>query len=173
MVFTGTRLYYDEADGLPKDCIEIILFKALLELHFPRHIIQRFTHMFDCHNLYHTINPKIATDKHSNAKTPPVCTSVVQNSHIDYFQLMSSILSVDGKCNRESIFDNLPLSFVIGIDDVSLRFHTSLNKELLNNRIQTVCSIKGKHFNQAFNTKYPMTRIEVKAGHIVMFAGMM
>jgi hypothetical protein len=174
LIFIGTRIYYDndglEEDGLPEDCIEITLFKALLEVHFPRHRVQRFTHMADCHNMYQTLKPsdsKAATDKQLTA-----CTSVVQKSHIDYSQLMSSILNLDGKCKRESIFWELPLSFVIGIDDdCSLLFHSSLNDALRENQHKAVFSIRGKNFNQKLEQKYPMTPIIIKPGQIVMFAG--
>jgi len=131
--------------------------------------------MFDCQDMYQTVKPSnatVATDKQSNNKRKIVCTSVVQKSHIDYFQLMSSILNLDGKRNRESIFWDLPLSFVIGIDDdCSLLFHTSLNNALLRNRVKAVCSIKGKNFNLKLDQKYPMTPIVMKPGQIVMFAG--
>jgi hypothetical protein len=163
---------------LPEDCIEIILFKALLEVQFPRHRVQRFTHMLDCHNLNQTVNlfaakskSATATEKQSNLKATTMCTSVVQKGHIDYYHLLPSILNLDGR-NRETIFWNLPLSFVIGIDeDCSLRFHTSLNEALLNNRIKAVFSIKGKQFNQKLDQKYPMMSVTMKPGQIAIFAG--
>lgn len=159
-LYIGTRMYYDEADGLPENCNEIILLKALLELHFPRHSVQRFSHMFDLFNLYHTKSSKgrIAT-----------CTSIEQDAHIDYFVLLPSILNLHGKANRESIFDNLPLSFVIGIDDdVSLRFHTKLNDDLLHKDINDIFSLNKREFKK----RYEMISVPVKPGQILMFAGM-
>ena len=158
-------MYYDgnEADALPTNCDEIILFKALLELHFQRHSIQRFSHMLDCHNL-------VFANGSSKTKITK-CTSVAQMSHIDYFQLLPSTLNLDGKFNRESIFDNLPLSFVVGIDNgVKLRFHTSLNSALLNgdkDEISTIFSLEGAKFDE----KYPMTSITMKPGQVVVFSG--
>jgi len=157
----GTRLYYDNTDGLPEHCHEIILFSALLELHFVRHELQGFTHMFDCNNMHHE-------DVSCKVKTT-TCTSVEQKSHIDYSQLLASILNING--NRETIFWNLPLSFVVGVDDgVSLRFHTSVNDALLRNsetEVKAMFSLKEREFNK----KYPMTSISVKPGHVVIFSG--
>ena len=154
-------MYYDRDDGLPEDCDQIILFEALLELHFPRHSVQRFNHMFDCHNLYHA-------NASSKAKTT-ICTSVMQKSHIDYCQLLSSILNLSGKSNRESVFDKLPFSFVVGIDDgVSLCIHESVNDALLNDESTKVLfSLKGK----AFDEKYPMKSVVIPPGHALIFAG--
>jgi hypothetical protein len=78
-------------------------------------------------------------------------------------------VNINGKSSRETVFWNLPLSFVVGIDDgVSLRFHTSVNEALLNHHeIKSVFSVKGK----AFNDKYPMSRIHVNPGHVVIFSG--
>ncbi len=132
-----------------------------MEVLFARHRVQGFTHMLDCNNIHH----EVASSK---SKTG-TCTSVEQRSHLDYFQLFSSILNINGKRNRETIFWNLPLSFVVGIDDgVSLRFHTSVNDALLNpHEMKTVFLLEGKSFNE----KYPMTPIKVSPGHVVIFSG--
>jgi hypothetical protein len=146
-------------DGLPTNCDEIVVFEAFLEVFFIRHRVQGFTHMLDCNNMHHEHAPP-------NVKT---CTSVEQRSHLDYFQLLSSIVNINGKSNRETVFWNLPLSFVVGIDDgVSLRFHTSVNDALLNHHeIKSVFSVEGR----AFNEKYPMSRIHVNPGQVVIFSG--
>jgi hypothetical protein len=126
-----------------------------------RHKVQGFTHMLDCNSLYH--------ENVSSKAKPTTCTSVEQCSHVDYFQLLSSIVNINGKHNRETIFWNLPLSFVVGIDEgVSLRIHTSVNDALLNHHeIESVFSLQGK----AFNNKYPISTIHVNPGHVVIFSG--
>lgn len=113
--------------------------------------------MFDCNNLHHEFE--------STKANPNPCTSVAQSSHLDYFQLLSSIV----KDNRENIYWNLPLSFVVGIDDgVSLRFHSSVNSALIcGHDVKTIFSLRGK----AFNERYPMKSVNILPGHVVIFAG--
>lgn len=113
--------------------------------------------MLDCNNMYHEAESvKVKTT---------TCTSVTQDSHLDYFQLLMSIVTG----NRENIFWNLPLSFVVGIDDgVSLRFHSSVNTALVwDDDVKTMFSLKSKVFNE----RYPMTSVDILPGHVVIFAG--
>jgi hypothetical protein len=149
LIHLGTRLYYDNDDGVPAGCDEIIIFKALLNMHFPRHSIQRFSHMFDCHNFTDINKSKLR--------------SVQQSSHIDYFSLLGSIIT--GK--RESIYDNLPLSFVIGIDD---NYAIVINEQLnaaLNSDHRDLKSVLLSN-NAILHDK---TYISVKPGHILLFSG--
>ena len=113
--------------------------------------------MFDCNNLHHEVES-------TKAKTT-TCTSVAQSSHLDYFQLFSSIV----KDNRENIYWNLPLSFVVGIDvGVSLCFHSSVNSALIcGHDVKTIFSLRGR----AFNERYPMKSVKILPGHVVIFAG--
>jgi hypothetical protein len=78
-------------------------------------------------------------------------------------------LNLSGKSNRESVFDKLPFSFVVGIDDgVSLCIHESVNDALLNDEnTKVLFSQKGKGFDE----KYPMKSVDIPPGHALIFAG--